>query len=112
MQEAAQKEAVTLAGHHAALYHLLNAGAAQRLLPPGTEGAIGRAEAHYDGHPEAVALLHEMNLTIFRLRGSLRAGAEEECRTQRKALARLADAWLYHAPLFHIAELLPSEGEA
>ena len=112
MQDEAQQSAAVRAGHHAALYHLLNAGAADRLLPPGTEGAIGRAEAHYDGHPEAVALLHEMNITIFRLRAALLAGAKEECRAQREALARLADAWLYHAPLFHIADLLPPEGEA
>ena len=46
MQDAAQDHAAIRAGHHAALYHLLNAGAAaDRLLPPGTEGAIGRAEA-------------------------------------------------------------------
>ena len=112
MQDNAQLSSVTLAGHHAALYHLLTTGAADRLLPRGTEGAIGRAQAHYDGHPEAEALLREMNLAVFRLRQSLRAGAEEEGRAQREALARLADAWLYHAPLFHVAELLPAEGIA
>jgi hypothetical protein len=111
MQDAAY-HATVRAGHHAALYHLLTAGAADRLLPPGTEGAIGRAQAHYDGHPEAEALLCEMNLAVLRLRQSLRAGAEAECEAQREALSRLAGLWLYHAPLFHVAELLPPEGMA
>lgn len=113
MQDAAQQKAATLAGHHAALYRLLLAGAASdRLLPPGTEGAICRAEACYDGNAEATALLREMNLAAFRLRQSLLAGSDEDCRAQREALARLAAEWLYHAPLSHVAELLPAEGEA
>ena len=112
MQDIAQQSAVTRASHHAALYHLLTAGAADRLLPAGTEGAIGRAQVHYHGDPEAAALLCEMNVAVFRLRQSLLAGAEAECRAQREALSRLAGAWLYHAPLFHVAALLPAEGIA
>jgi hypothetical protein len=112
MQEAARQRAAICAGHHAALYRLLTAGAVARLLPPGTEGAIGRAQAHYDGHPEAEALLCEINLAVFRLRQSLLAGDEADCRAQREALSSLADSWLYHAPLFHVAELLPAEGIA
>jgi hypothetical protein len=112
MQDAAKQSAATRAGHHAALYRLLTAGAVDRLLPPGTEGAIGRAQAHYGGNPEAEALLREMNLAVFRLRQSLLAGAEADCRTQREALSRLASLWLYHAPLLHVAELLPAEGIA
>jgi hypothetical protein len=112
MQDAAQQRAATRAGHHAALYRLLTAGAADRPLPPGTEGAIGRAQTDYDADPEAAALLCEMNLAVFRLRQSLLAGAEADCRAQREALSRLAGLWLYHAPLFHVAELLPAEGIA
>jgi hypothetical protein len=113
MQDAAQQSAAMRAGHHAALYHLLIAGAASaRLLPPGTEGAIGRAEACYDGNAEATALLREINLATFRLRQSLLAGDGEACRAQRETLARLAAEWLYHAPLSHVAALLPPEGEA
>jgi hypothetical protein len=101
------------AGHHAAVYRLVAAGAAaDRLLPPGTEGAIGRAQAHYGGNAEAEALLCEMNLAVFRLRQFLLAGAEADCRAQRETLSRLAGLWLYHAPLFHVAELLPAEGIA
>jgi hypothetical protein len=112
MQDAAQQRAETLASHHAALYRLLNESVADRLLPPGTEGAIGRAQVHYDGHPEAEALLREMSVAVFRLRQSLLAGDEADCRAQRDHLARLAGEWLYHAPLHHIAELLPTEGIA
>jgi hypothetical protein len=112
MQDAAQQRAAIRAGHHAALYRLLTAGAADRLLPPGTEGAIGRAQSHYDCDPDAASLLREMNLAVFRLRQALLAGAEGDCRAQRETLSRLAAEWLYHAPLHHVAELLPSEGTA
>jgi hypothetical protein len=113
MQDAARQYAAIRAGHHAALYRLLLDGAAEgRLLPPGTEGAIGRAEACYDGNPEATALLHEMNLAVFRLRQFRFTGDEAACRDQREALARLAGKWFYHAPLHHVAALLPPEGEA
>jgi len=112
MQDAAQHDA-RRAGHHAVLYRLLLAGAASdRLLPAGTEGAIGRAQACYDEDRAASALLREMNIAAFRLRQSLLAGDEADCRAQRELLGRLAGEWLYHAPLHHIAELLPSEGRA
>jgi hypothetical protein len=112
MQDAALQRAAIRAGHHAALYRLLVAGADDRLLPPGTDGAIGRAQVDYDGNAEASALLREINLAVFRLRQSLLAGVEADCRAQREALSRLADAWLFQAPLLHIAELLPAEGMA
>ena len=112
MQEISQQGAETLASHHAVLYRLLSEGAADRLLPPGTEGAIGRAQVHYDGHKEAEALLDEMSVAVFRLRRSLLAGDEGDCCAQREHLGRLAGEWLYHAPLLHIAELLPPEGIA
>lgn len=113
MQDVAKQHAAMRAGHHAALYRLLVAGAASdRLVPAGTEGAIGRAEACYDEDPEAAGLLREMNLAIFGLRQSLLAGAEAEGRAQREVLSRLARSWLYHAPLSHVAALLPPEGIA
>ena len=113
MQDAAQHHAAIRAGHHAALYRLLLAGAAsERLLPPGTEGAIGRAQACYADDRKASALLREMNIAAFRLRQSLLAGDDEDCRAQHALLGRLADEWLYYAPLHHVAELLPPEGMA
>ena len=113
MQDAAQQYAAIRAGHHAALYRLLRAGAAsERLLPPGTEGAIGRAQASYAEDRKASALLREMNIAAFRLRQSLLAGDEEDCRAQRELLRRLADEWFYYAPLHHVADLLPPEGFA
>lgn len=85
-----------------------------RPLAPGTDGAFGRAQFHYDclGDGEAVALLERMNITIFRLRQSLLSGDEGDYQAQRRELKRLSAAWLYHAPLHRIAELLPPEGEA
>ena len=113
MQDAAHQRAAMRAGHHAALYRLLLAGAAsERLIPPGTEGAIGRAESCYDEDPRASALLREINVVVFRLRQSLLAGDQEDCGAQREMLARLAAEWLYHAPLSHVARLLPPEGYA
>ena len=113
MQDAAEQENAIRAGRHAALYQLLLSGAASdRLLPSGTEGAIGRAQICYDDNPQASALLREINLAVFKLRQFLLAGDEAECRAQRETLVRLADAWLYHAPLHHVAALLPAEGEA
>ena len=113
MQDAAREDGSVRASHHAALYHLLRAGAAsERLVPPGTEGAIGRAQLCYDADPHASALLREINLAVFRLRQYLLAGDEAACHAQREALACLAEAWLYHAPLHHVAALLPPEGEA
>jgi hypothetical protein len=114
MQDAAHQRAAARAGHHAAVYHLIMAGAAavDRPLPPGTEGAIGRAQTDYDEDLEAAALLREMNVAVFRLRQSILAGAEADIRAQRQALSRLAGAWLYHAPLFHVAALMPAEGTA
>ena len=112
MQDAARHAAIR-AGHHAALYRLLLAGAAsERLIPAGTEGAIGRAETCYDEDPRASALLREINIVVFRLRQSLLAGDEDDCRAQRDMLGRLAGEWLYHAPLSHVARLLPPEGYA
>jgi hypothetical protein len=114
MQDAAQHRAAIRAGHHADVYRLLlSAGAgADRPLPSGTEGAIGRAQADYESNREAAALLCEINLAVFRLRQALLAGDEADCRAQRDALTRLAQAWLYHAPLHHVAALLAPEGEA
>jgi hypothetical protein len=113
MQVSAQQSAAMRAGHHAALYRLLLVGAAEdRPIPPGTEGAIGRAELSYDGNAEATALLREMNLAVFRLRQFRLAADEAACRDQRETLARLAAEWLYQAPLHHVAALLLPEGEA
>ena len=81
---------------------------------PGTDGVFGRAQFHYDclGDDEAVALLEKMNIAMFRLRQALLAGDEAEYQAQRTALKGLSAAWLYHAPLHKVADLLPPEGEA
>jgi hypothetical protein len=113
MHDQVHKHAAIRANRHAAVYHLLSVSAAQEgPLPLGTEGAIGRAQSDYDCESEAAALLREMNLAVFRLRQAQLAGADEDVRAQRAALGRLAEAWLYHATLLHIPELLPTEGEA
>jgi hypothetical protein len=114
MQDAAHQRAAARAGYHAAVYCRLKAAAAagDHPLPRGTEGAIGRAQSDYHGDPEAAALLREINVAVFRLRQSILTGAEEAIRAQRETLDRLAGAWLYYAPLFHIAALLPAEGIA
>ena len=64
------------------------------------------------GDGEAVALLEKMNIAMFRLRQALLAGDEAAYQAQRSALKGLSAAWLYHAPLHKVAELLPPEGEA
>jgi hypothetical protein len=81
---------------------------------PGTDGAFGRAQFYYDclGDGDAVVLLERMNVTIFRLRQALLSGDEADYQAQRRELKRLSAAWLYHAPLHRIADLLPPEGEA
>lgn len=113
MHDEAHRYAAIRANRHATVYQLLSVSAAQDgPLPLGTEGAIGRAQSHYECESEAAALLREMNLTVHRLRQSQLAGAEEDVRAQRAALGKLANAWLYHATLLHIPELLPAEGAA
>ena len=103
--------AAVRAAHHATVYHLLRASTGP-LPPAGLDGAIGRAQLQYDCDEEPAALLAEMNLAIFRLRQALLAGAEDQCLAERAAIARLAEAWLYQAPLSHVAALFPDEGRA
>ena len=61
---------------------------------------------------DAVALLEQMNIAMFGLRQALLAGDEPAYQAARAALKRLSGAWLYHAPLHKVADLLPAEGEA
>ena len=101
--------------HHIAVHRILTAHAAPcRAIAPGTDGAIGRAQFHFDsaGNAEAVALLGQSNVALVRLRQALCAGDEAEAAAQREALARLASAWLGLTPLFQIAELLCPEGHS
>lgn len=86
----------------------------QRPPSPGSDGVIGRAQFHYDclGDGDAVALLEKMNIAMFRLRQALLAGDEADYQAQRSALKGLSAAWLYHAPLHRVADLMPPEGEA
>jgi hypothetical protein len=108
--------AAARAGLHDAVHRTLAIEARSTQRPPvqGTDGLLGRAQFHYDclGDGEAVALLEKMNLTMFRLRQALLAGDEAAYQEQRSALKGLSAAWLYHAPLHKVAELLPPEGEA
>ena len=101
---------------HQCVHHVLatEAHSTQRPPAPGTDGAIGRAQFHYDclGDGDAVALLEKMNIAMFRLRQALLAGDEADYQAQRNALKGLSAAWLYHAPLHKIAEMMPPEGEA
>ena len=108
--------AAARAGLHGAVHRALTTEARSTIRPPapGTDGVFGRAQFHYDclGDGEAVALLEKMNIAMFRLRQALLAGDEAEYRAQRSALKGLSAAWLYHAPLHKVAELLPPEGVA
>ena len=101
---------------HGCVHRVLatEARSSQRPPAPGSDGALGRAQFLYDclGDGDAVALLEKMNFAMFRLRQALLAGDEAEYQAQRSALKGLSAAWLYHAPLHKVAELLPPEGEA
>lgn len=101
---------------HESVHRVLATEARSTSRPPapGTDGALGRAQFHYDclGDGEAVTLLERMNVALFRLRQALLAGDEADYRAQRAALKGLSAAWLYHAPLHRVADLLPPEGEA
>ena len=108
--------AAARAGLHEAVHRTLATEARSTVRPPapGTDGVLGRAQFHYDclGDGEAVALLEKMNIAMFRLRQALLVGDEAAYREQRSALKGLSAAWLYHAPLHKVADLLPPEGEA
>jgi hypothetical protein len=108
--------AAARAGLHAVVHRTLatEARSAQRPPAAGADGLLGRAQFHYDclGDGEAVALLEKMNIAMFRLRQALLMGDEAAYREQRSALKGLSAAWLYHAPLHKVADLLPPEGEA
>ncbi|HYD12297.1 MAG TPA: hypothetical protein VEC11_05575 [Allosphingosinicella sp.] len=108
--------AAARAGLHEAVHKVLATETRSTQRPPvaGTDGALGRAQFLYDclGDGDAVALLERMNMTMFRLRQALLAGDEADYQAQRAALKRLSAAWLYHAPLHKVADLLPPEGEA
>ena len=108
--------AAARAGLHEAVHRTLTneAWSTRRPPAPGTDGTLGRAQFHYDclGDGEAVALLERMNVAMFRLRQALLASDEAAYQAQRQELKRLSAAWLYHAPLHKVADLLPPEGEA
>lgn len=108
--------AAARAGLHEFVQKALTTEARSRQRPPapGTDGIFGRAQFHYDclGDDEAVALLEQMNIAVFRLRQALLAGDEAVYQAQRAALRKLSGAWLYQAPLHKVAELFPPEGEA
>jgi len=101
--------------HHIAVHRLIAAhAAAGGMIAPGTDGAIGRAQCHFEraGDARAVALLGKTNVALFRLRQALRDGDGAEAAAQRKALTTLADQWREHTPLFQVAQLFPAEGNA
>ena len=108
--------AAARAGLHEFVHRVLATEARSTQRPPatGTDGLFGRAQFHYDclGDCDAVALLEKMNIAMFRLRQALLASDEAEYQAQRSALKGLSAAWLYHAPLHKVADLLPPEGEA
>lgn len=101
---------------HVAVHHILTAHAAadRLLIAPGVDGAIGRAQSHFAriGDIDAVGLLAEINIALFRLRHALRGGEMGDAADQRAALDRLASAWRQHMPLFQVGEVYPVEGNA
>lgn len=108
--------ATARAGLHDAVHRTLKTEACSKQRPPaaGTDGLLGRAQYHYDclGDGDAVALLEQTNIAMFRLRQALLAGDEAAYQAQRAQLRKLSGAWLYHAPLHKVADLLSPEGEA
>ena len=108
--------AAARAGLHESVHRALTREARSKQRPPapGTDGVLGRAQFHYDclGDGDAVSLLEQMNIAMFRLRQALLAGDEAAYQAQRAQLKKLSGAWLYHAPLHKVAHLLPPEGEA
>ena len=101
---------------HVAVHHILTAhAAADRLLvAPGVEAALGRAQCHFAriGNDDALGLLAEINIALFRLRHALRGGDMAEAAAQRTALDRLAADWRDHMPLVLVGEVYPVEGNA
>lgn len=100
---------------HIAIHRILTAHAAPvRMIAQGTDGAIGRAQCHFErlGDALAVHLLAETSVALFRLRQALRDGDAAEAILQRDSLARIADRWREHTPLFEVAQLFPSQGNA
>lgn len=101
---------------HDSVHRVLATEARSTVRPPapGSDGALGRAQFHYEclGDDEAVTLLEKMNVAMFRLRQALLAGDEADYQAQRAALKGLSAAWLYQAPLHRVADLMPPEGEA
>jgi hypothetical protein len=108
--------AAARAGLHDMVHRTLTIEACSKQRPPapGSDGVLARAQFHYDclGDGDAVALLEQMNIAMFGLRQALLAGDEAAYQAARAALKRLSGAWLYHAPLHKVADLLPAEGEA
>jgi hypothetical protein len=101
--------------HHIAVHRLIATHAASGgLIAPGTDAAIGRAQCHFErlGDDHAVTLLAETNVALFRLRRALRDGDHAAAVLQRDSLARIADKWREHTPLFEVGQLFPSEGHA
>jgi hypothetical protein len=91
-----------------------HAAADRLLIAPGVDGEIGRAQCHFArlGDDDALALLAEINIALFRLRHALRVGDIAQASAQRAALDDLARAWRRHMPLFQVAEIFPAEGRA
>ena len=102
--------------YHIEVHQILAAhSAADRLLiAPGVDGAIGRAQCYFSriGDTDALGLLAEINIALFRLRHALRGGDMGEAADQRATLDRLASAWRQHMPLFQVAAVFPAEGRA
>lgn len=90
--------------HYLAVYGVLAAfmDSGIRQLPPGTEGILGRAEAHFfrAGDRDAAARIAAISILVFRLRQALLARAEAEYAEVRMTLTERTRDWLLAAPLF------------
>ncbi|MDQ8757813.1 hypothetical protein RCO27_16425 [Sphingosinicella sp. LHD-64] len=84
---------------HGALQRLLDSDA--RLLPPGTEGVIGRAQYHFAriGNQAAAARLESISIALFRLRWAHWTRREADLRDVGQELGALAEQWFLAAPM-------------
>jgi hypothetical protein len=109
-------EAIWCNGYYSAVHErlLLFLESGIRRLPPGTEGVVVRAQAHFGGIGDAgaVARLEAISLSLVRIQRAIWAGDEGDFERQAQRLDEAARAWFAHAPMFPPCEALDAEQAA
>lgn len=82
-----------------------------RRLPPGTEGVVVRAQAHFGGIGDsaAVARLEAISLALVRIHRAIWTGDDEDFVRQSQRLDEAARAWFAAAPMFPPCEARGAE---